>query len=123
MAQRAQNETADDVDDEDQHAGDGIALHELGGAIHRSVEIRLGRDLFPASLGSLRRKQAGVQIAVNRLLLTGQGVEREAGGHFRHAARALGDDHQVEVRLEEHTFELNSLMSISKAVFSLKKKK
>src|SRR3712207_8145111 len=51
---------------------------------------------------------------VDRHLLAGHGVEREARGDFGHAAGAVGDHHELdhhedqEDRSEEHTSELQS---------------
>src|SRR6218665_3336078 len=36
MLQHANGEAPDDIDQQDQYAGHGIAAHELGGAIHRA---------------------------------------------------------------------------------------
>ena len=46
----ADGEAADDVDEQDQDAGDGIAAHELAGAVHGAVEVR-----FRAHFGAARR--------------------------------------------------------------------
>src|SRR3546814_10411896 len=50
-------------------------------------------------------------------------VEQAVGVQVAVAGVAEGDDRQVELRSEEHTSELQSLMRISYAVFCLKKKK
>jgi hypothetical protein len=47
-------------------------------------------------LGLLLVDQAGVQVGVDRHLLAGQRVQREAGRHLRDALRALGDHHEVD---------------------------
>src|SRR5690606_3758053 len=55
-----------DVDRGDEQAGDRVALHELGGAVHRAEEVRLARDLL-ASLACLCLVyQPGAQVRVNR---------------------------------------------------------
>ena len=38
--ERADEDAADDVDGRDEQAGDRVALHELGGTVHRAVEVR-----------------------------------------------------------------------------------
>ncbi len=96
MADHPEAETGDDVQPQDQQRGDSVALHELAGAIHRAVEIGLGRDFAAAGSGFVCRHQAGCEIGVDRHLLAGQGVEGEAGRDFGYAAGALGDDHQVD---------------------------
>jgi hypothetical protein len=96
VSDRAEHQAADDVDDEDEDAGDGIALHELGGAVHRAVEIGFGGDFLAARLGFVRRQQPGIEVRVDRHLLAGHGIQGEAGGHFRDAAGALGDHDEVD---------------------------
>ena len=96
VGDHAEHEAGADVDAEDQQRGNRIALHELAGAVHRAVEIGLGGDFLAAGLGFIGLDQAGREIGVDRHLLAGQGIQREAGGDFRDAARALGDHHQVD---------------------------
>jgi hypothetical protein len=96
VAEDAEDQPADDVDEQDQQAGDRIALHELRRAVHRAVEIGFGADLDAARLRLFGGEQPGVQIGVDRHLLARQRVEREARGDFGYAARALGDDDQVD---------------------------
>src|SRR3546814_8424386 len=70
------------------------------------------------------------QRAVHRFVGRGAGkafgifLGNKAGGQFARAeARMLHDRrHKVDIRSEEHTSELQSLMRISYAVFCLKKK-
>ena len=52
-------------------------------------------------LGLLVVDDAGGQIGVDRHLLAGQGVQGEAGGHLGDAARALGDDREVDHQQDE----------------------
>ncbi len=96
VADRTEDQAADDVGGEDQQAGDRVALHELGRTVHRAVEIGFGRHFDAARLGFFRRDQAGIEIGVDRHLLAGQGIQGEARRHFGHAAGALGHDDHVD---------------------------
>ena len=87
---------ADDIDAGDEHAGDRIALHEFRGAVHRAVEVGLLRDDRAALAGGGLVDEAGVQVGVDRHLLAGHRVEREARGDLGHAAGALRDDDEVD---------------------------
>ena len=92
----ADDEAADHVDDEDQEAGDRVAAHELAGAVHRAEELGFLADLGAAALGLLLVDQAGVQVGVDRHLLAGHRVEREARADFGDALGALGHDDEVD---------------------------
>ena len=49
-------EPADDVDERDDDAGDGVAADELAGTVHGAVEVGLLRDLLAAALGFASRR-------------------------------------------------------------------
>jgi hypothetical protein len=88
-------DAADDVDGGDDQAGDGVALHELAGAVHGPEEGRFLLQILAALLGGVLVDQAGRQVGVDGHLLAGHGVQGEAGRDFRDPARTLGDDHEV----------------------------
>ena len=92
----ADDHAADDVDEDDQQAGDGVAAHELGGAVHGAEEAAFVLELLAAAARLVLVDQAGGQIGVDRHLLAGHGVEVEARRHFGDAAGALGDDDEVD---------------------------
>ena len=50
----ADGEAAEDVDQRDEDGGDGVAAHELAGAVHRAVKIGLLLDL--------RRRRRGPRL-------------------------------------------------------------
>jgi hypothetical protein len=78
VLQDADDEAADDVDDHDQHAGDGVALHELGGAVHGAVEGAFVLEILaaPARLGLV--DEARPKVGVDGHLFAGHGIETEA---------------------------------------------
>ena len=92
----ADDDAAEHVDEHDQDAGDGIAAHELAGAVHRAVEVRFLAHLLAAHDGLVLGDEAGVQIGVDRHLLAGHGIQGEARADFRDAAGALGDHDEVD---------------------------
>ena len=94
--QRTDRDAADQVDDQDEDRRDGVAAHELRGAIHGAIEIGFGGHVLAPDGGLLLVDQAGVQVGVDRHLLARQGVEREAGRDFRDALGTLGDDDEVD---------------------------
>ncbi len=89
-------DSADDVDDGDEEPGDGVALHELGGAVHRAVEVGELGDLLAAAPRLALVEEPGVEVGVDRHLLAGHGVQGEARRDLGHAPRALGDDDEVD---------------------------
>ena len=96
MPGHANDDAAENVDREDDQAGDGVAADEFRGAVHRAEEGALFLELAPARLRHLLVDQAGREIGVDRHLLAGDGVEGEARADFGDAGRALGDDEEVD---------------------------
>ena len=60
--------------------------------VHGAEEFRLGREVFPPGASFVLVDQPGIEIGVDRHLLTRQGVQRETRRHFRDAHRAMVDD-------------------------------
>ena len=84
------------VDRDDDQAGDRVALDELRGAVHRAVEVGLALDLRAAlarlGVGDL----PGVQVGVDRHLLAGHRVEGEARGDLGDAPGAARDHDELD---------------------------
>ncbi|MDT4836844.1 hypothetical protein FQZ97_705580 [compost metagenome] len=92
----ADDQAADDVDEQDDDAGDGVAAHELGSTIHGAEELGLFAHFEAAALGFLFVDQARAQVGVDRHLLAGHGIQGEARRDLGDALRALGDHHEVD---------------------------
>ncbi|GBD30227.1 hypothetical protein HRbin32_01329 [bacterium HR32] len=88
-------EPAQEVGGGDHEPRDGVSAHELAGAVHGAEEVGLPLHLAPPLPGRLLRERARVQLGVDAHLLAGHGVQREAGSHLRHAARAVGHHHEL----------------------------
>ena len=76
--------------------GDRVALDELRGAVHRAVEVGLAGDLRAPCARLIVGDQAGVQVGVDRHLLAGHRVEREARADLGDASGAVGDDDELD---------------------------
>ena len=92
----ADNDAAENVDRENDEAGDRIAAHEFRCAVHRAKEGAFFLELAPASLSDLFVDEACRQVGVDRHLLAGDRVEGEARADLGDAGRALGDDEEVD---------------------------
>jgi hypothetical protein len=86
---------AEQVDDDDDQPGDGVALDELHRPVHRAVELALLLHQAAAALGLVHVDGAGAHVAVDRHLLARHRVQREARRHLGHALGALGDDDEL----------------------------
>src|SRR3546814_3206363 len=94
-------------------AGQEEGLPGLPGRARRLLAVHILVDLREAR--QVRQRRIAADLAV--------GVER-AEGEQRHHGALFDQRHDVlQVRSEEHTSELQSLMRTSYAVFCLKKKK
>ena len=93
---RADNDAAENVDGENDDAGDGVAADELRRTVHGAEELGLVAHFGAALLGCRLVDQAGVQVGVDRHLLAGDGIERKPRTDFGDTRRALGDDEEVD---------------------------
>ena len=96
MVRHADDDAAEDVDRRDDQAGDGVAADEFRGAVHGAEEGALLLQLAAPALGFLVVDQAGREVGVDRHLLAGHGVEREARADLGDTRRALGDHDEVD---------------------------
>ena len=92
----ADEQAADDIDQRDDDAGDGVAADELAGTVHGPEEVGLLGDFLAAALGFVLVDHAGVQIGVDGHLPARHAVQGEAGGHFADARGAFGDHHELD---------------------------
>ena len=91
----ADYQPADDIDDGDDDARDGVAADEFAGAVHRAVEIGLANQVFTALAGLGLGYQPGVKVGVDAELLAGHSVQRKARRDFADARGALGYDDEL----------------------------
>ena len=101
MAGDADDDAAEDVDGDDDQAGDGLAADELGGAVHGAEEGALVLEFAAAAVGLLVVDEAGGEVGVDRHLLAGDGIEGEAGADLGDARGALGDDDEIDRHQDE----------------------
>ncbi|RMP83406.1 hypothetical protein ALQ17_05274 [Pseudomonas fluorescens] len=91
----ADQHAAQQVDRQDHQAGDGIALHEFHGAIHRAEHLAFALQARTPATGFGLVDIAIAQVVVDAHLLARHRVQGEARGHFRHTFGALGDHHEL----------------------------
>jgi hypothetical protein len=89
------DDAAHDVDTHDHEAGDGVAADEFGCAVHGAEEVRFLFELLAPLAGFALVDQTRREIGVDRHLLAGHGIQGEARGDFRDAARTFGDHDEV----------------------------
>ena len=92
----ADGNAADDVDEDDDQPGDGIAFDEFHRPVHGAVKLAFLFKLVAAGLGVLNVDHAGSHVAVDGHLFAGHGVERETRGDLGHAFGAFGDHKKVD---------------------------
>ena len=90
------DDAAEDVDEDDDDAGDGVAADEFGGTVHGSVKIGFLGDICPAFAGFGFVDDSGVEVGVDGHLFAGHGVQGEAGGDFGDTGGAFGDDDKLD---------------------------
>ena len=96
VARIADRDAADDVDRGDDQPRYGVAADEFRRTVHGTKEGTFLFELAAPVLGFLVVDHAGRKIGVDRHLLAGDRVEREARADFGDAGRALGDDDEID---------------------------
>ena len=92
----ADGEATNDIDEQNHDAGDGIAAHELAGAVHGAVEVGFLGHLGAPRPRLLLGDQTGIEIGVDGHLLARHRIQGKARADFGHATRTLGDDDEVD---------------------------
>ncbi len=96
VLEHADVQAAQDVDEGDDDAGDGVAAHEFAGAIHGAVEIGLLCDVGAAFSRFGFVDDSGVEVGVDGHLFAGHRVQGESSGNFGNSRGAFGDDGKLD---------------------------
>ena len=95
VGDQTNGETTDDVDDQNQQAGQRVATDEFGRTIHGAEKVGFLGQLFTAFFGGFLVNHASVQVGVDGHLFARHGVQGETCVHFRDASSALGHHKEV----------------------------
>jgi hypothetical protein len=101
LLQHADGQATQQVDEDDDDAGDGVTLHELHRTVQASMQLAFQLQRAAAAAGLVLVDEAGAQVGVDGQLLAGHGVQREARRHLGHPLGALGDDDELHHRDDE----------------------
>src|SRR5262249_24745206 len=82
VLQLADGNATDDVNEDDDDAGDSIAADKFRSTVHGPVELGFASDIRAATFGFVFFNDAGVEVSIDRHLLAGHGVQSESGGDF-----------------------------------------
>ena len=91
----ADDHAADDIDEGDQQAGDGIAAHELAGAVHGAKEGRFVLQLAASGARLVLIDEAGGKIGVDGHLLARHGIEGKSCRNLGDAPGTLCDNDEI----------------------------
>ena len=106
------NHPRDDVDERDDQARDGVALHELHRAVHVAEHLRGSLQLVAAILCLLFGDCARPGRRIDRHLLAGHRVEAEPRAHFGNALRAFGNHDELDQGDDQKHHEANDDVSL-----------
>ena len=96
VLQQPHRNPAHQVDQKDDHAGDGVPAHELGCAVHCAIKIRFASDLATPRARFAFVDESRIQVGIDRQLLARHRVEGEARRHLGDAPGALGNDDEID---------------------------
>ncbi|MNS88074.1 hypothetical protein D3C72_1220360 [compost metagenome] len=116
VLQQAHQQTADDIDDGHQDAGDGVAAHVFAGTVHGAIEFRFLRHFRAAAARFVFADQAGVQVGIDGHLFAGHRVQREAGAHLGDTARTLGHNGKVDDRQNNEDHDTDRVVAANQEV-------
>ena len=89
------DQTADQVDQQNQQAGHGVTTHKFRGTVHGAEEVRFLGQFSAALFGGFLVDDASVQVGVDRHLLAWHGVQGKSSVHFRDAACTFSHHNKV----------------------------
>ena len=104
----------DQVDGQDQQAGDGVALDEFTGAVHRAVEVCFLGNFRATVLGFFLVDKTGIEIGIDGHLLTRHGIQGETCAYFRHPASTFGDHQEVDDHEDGEDHQANRVVTADK---------
>ena len=96
MLQNTHQQAAHHVNHHDENARDGITTHKLTRTVHRAIEVRFLGHFRTAFFRFIFRDESGVEVGVDRHLLTWHPVQHKARTHFRDTPRTFSDNHKVD---------------------------
>ena len=96
ILRHADHNAANNIDDGDQQASDGVAAHEFGGPVHGSEKRVFEIQILPPRARLVLVDQAGGQVGVDGHLFARHGVQAEAGRNLGDPAGTLGDNDEID---------------------------
>ena len=85
-----------EVERDDHQGRYRVALDELPGAVHRAVEVGFALNRLSLAARAFAVEHAGVNVGVDRHLLSRHRIERKASRDLGNALRAAGDHHELD---------------------------
>src|SRR6185437_8482135 len=107
----AYGQAADDVDHDDEDAGDRIALHELGCAIHGTVEIGFLFDQAATTARLAIIDQPHVHVRIDAHLLAGHAVQGEPRRHLGDTLGTARDHHVLHDHQDEEHHQADDVVA------------
>ncbi len=96
VVRNADDEAADDVEYDYEKRCDRVALDEFPRAVHRAVEVGFLLNERALAPRPERIEDAGVNVGIDRHLLTGHRVERKTRGDLGDALRTGRNDDELD---------------------------
>ena len=111
MLCRADDQTANDIDDQNEDACDGITAHELRRTVHGAIKVGFLSELVTALLGRLLIYNARVEIRVNRHLLAWHGIQSEARDDLGYPASPFSHHDEVDDHQDQENDETDDIVT------------
>ena len=107
----ADDQAADDVNNQNQNASDGVAAHKLRCTVHRTVKVGFLSELVTALLGGVLIDDAGIEVRINRHLLARHSIQSEARDDLGNPARPFCHYDEVDDHEDQENDETNNVVA------------
>ena len=116
MLQYPHQQAANDVDNHDQNARDGVAAYKLTRTVHGAVEVSFLGHIRTTTFCLIFPDKTGVKVGVDRHLFTRHPIQHKARTDFCDTPRTFGDNHKVDDNEDDEHHDTDGKVTANKEV-------
>ncbi|MNI08442.1 hypothetical protein D3C73_614800 [compost metagenome] len=105
------NETANQIDQQNDNTCDGVTLDKFTGTVHRPEKVGFAFNLASTFAGLLFINHAGVQIGIDTHLFAGHRIQCKPGAYLGYTFRTFSNNNELHDDKDQEDNESNSDLS------------